>query len=47
MSIKYKGEPKGEFRFCPPCRDSWQQFDDMDITDVVPTVQGAEGAWLR
>ena len=38
VKIAYKGEGRGEYRFCQPCKDSWKAMDDMDIHDAPPVV---------
>jgi hypothetical protein len=35
VSIKYKGERKGQFRLCEPCIDSWRGMDDIEIEPQV------------
>lgn len=38
VSIKYKGERMGEYRFCEPCRDGWKKLEEIEVNDVVPVV---------
>ena len=38
VKIAYKGEGRGEYRFCRPCKDEWKAMEDMDIQDVVPVI---------
>ena len=38
VNITYKGERKGSFRFCDPCKQAWKTLDDLDVQDVVPVI---------
>lgn len=38
VSITYKGEARGEYRFCEPCKESWKKLEEIEINDVVPIV---------